>query len=329
MRITYLDTTKGILVLGMVLAHVIQFFAVDHTIMTLFSTFANLVCFSGFLFCFGYASYLAYLRKENISKQRMIKNSFRILACFYISGIYYRLFVNDSFNFHEILNIVLLLDIPGYSEFLLSFFLVILFSVIFFGYIKKVILNKWLFLFSIFFCLALTFIDYSLVNIPQVGLIIGTTQYKAYPVVQYFPLFLLGAFFAHRQVTFSRTYTALAIFAIIEFTTITLIQGGVPSRFPPSASWILGSFGLVYFCYIFSILIDKIPYVAESLRHIGSNVLYWLLISNMLIFSLTLRIDKNSLTPEKTLIIYAILVFVIYYSSTIITTPKKALQRMQ
>jgi hypothetical protein len=327
MRITYLDTTKGIFVLVMVLVHVITFFAVDHTIMTLFSTFASLACFSGFLFCFGYASYLAYLRKENIPKQRMIKNSFKILVAFYISGISYRLFVNDSFNFYEILNIVLLFDIPGYSEFLLSFFLVILFSVIFSGYIREAILNKWLFLFSISLCLAFTFIDYSLVNIPQVGLIIGTTQYPAFPVIQYFPLFLLGAFFAHRQVTFSWMYTALAGFAIIEFITIALIQAGVPSRFPPSASWILGSFGLVYFYYIFSILIDKIPCVAESLRNIGSNVLYWLLTSNILIFSLTLRIDRNSLTPEKTLIIYAILVFVIYYLSTIITKPRKALQR--
>lgn len=327
MRITYLDTTKGICVLVMVLAHVINFFAVDHTIMTLFSTFAGLACFPGFLFCFGYASYLAYLRKENIPKQRMIKNSFKILVAFYISGISYRLFVNDSFNFHEILNIVLLFDIPGYSEFLLSFFLVILFSVIFSGYIREAILNKWLILFSISLCLSFTFIDYFLVNIPQVGLIIGTTQYSAFPVIQYFPLFLLGGLFAHRQVTFSWMYTALAGFAIIEFIIIALIQGGVPSRFPPSASWILGSFGLVYFYYVFSILIDKIPCVAESLRNIGSNVLYWLLTSNILIFSLTLRIDRNSLTPEKTLIIYAIIVFVVYYLSTMITKPERALQR--
>jgi hypothetical protein len=48
MRITYLDTTKGILVLGMVLAHVIQFFAADNAIMALFSRWTNLVSFSGF-----------------------------------------------------------------------------------------------------------------------------------------------------------------------------------------------------------------------------------------------------------------------------------------
>jgi hypothetical protein len=52
MRITYLDTTKGILVLGMVLAHVIQFFAADNAIMALFSRWTNLVSFSGFFFLF-------------------------------------------------------------------------------------------------------------------------------------------------------------------------------------------------------------------------------------------------------------------------------------
>jgi uncharacterized membrane protein len=167
MRITYLDTTKGVLVLGMVLAHVIQFFAADNAIMTLFSGWTNLVSFSGFFFCFGYVFYLAYLKKENIATKRMIKNSYKILIAFYISAISSRLFINDSFSSLAIIDILLLFDIPGYSEFLLSFFLVTRFAVIFSEYIKKAILNKSLFLFSIFFCFAFTFIDYSSINSPQ------------------------------------------------------------------------------------------------------------------------------------------------------------------
>ena len=326
MRITYLDTTKGILVLGMVLAHVIQFFAADNAIMTLFSRWTNLVSFSGFFFCFGYAFYLAYLKKENIATERMTKNSFKILIAFYISAISFRLFINDSFSFLVIIDIVLLFDIPGYSEFLLSFFLVIRFAVIFSEYIKKAILNKSLFLLSIFFCFAFTFIDYSSINSPQLGLLIGTTKYPAFPVIQYLPLFLSGAFFAHKQIGFSWTYMALAVFAIIEFMAITLIEGKQPSRFPPSISWILGSFGLVYIYYILSILVDKISHVSELLRTIGSNVLYWLLASNILIFSLTLRIERKSLTLHETIIAYLIIVCVIYYLNTI-TVSKKALQR--
>ncbi|MFV9646290.1 MAG: heparan-alpha-glucosaminide N-acetyltransferase domain-containing protein, partial [Desulfobacterales bacterium] len=97
-RITYLDTTKGMFVLAMVMAHIIQFFGAADPLMKLFSDGTNLAAFSGFMFCFGYGCYLAYFRKEKTPRSRMFKNSFKILIAFYISGISYRFFVDKSID---------------------------------------------------------------------------------------------------------------------------------------------------------------------------------------------------------------------------------------
>lgn len=311
-RVTYLDTTKGILVLIMVMTHVIQFFGSGALLMNLFSVAGNLVAFSGFLFCFGYGSYLSYFGREKTPKARMFKNSLKILIGFYISGISYRFFVDKSIDLSGIINVLLLFDIPGYSEFLLSFFIIILLSAVFPKQFRMIVTNKVYLAIAIILSLTFTYIDYSLIKISQVGLVLGTTDYSAFPVVQYLPLFLTGSYFAFKRIGLDWTVVLISVFLLIEFAIFSLLRGGLPSRFPPSAMWIAGSFGLVYACYILGYFLDKIPIVAGALRAIGANVLYWFVTSNIAIFSLTLSVKRNSLSILGVIIVYVILVAIIY-----------------
>lgn len=311
-RVTYLDTTKGILVLIMVMTHVIQFFGSGALLMNLFSVAGNLVAFSGFLFCFGYGSYLSYFGREKTPKARMFKNSLKILIAFYISGISYRFFVDKSIDLSGIINVLLLFDIPGYSEFLLSFFIIILLSAVFPKQFRMIVTNKVYLAIAIILSLTFTYIDYSLIKISQVGLVLGTTDYSAFPVVQYLPLFLTGSYFAFKRIGLDWTVVLISVFLLIEFAIFSLLRGGLPSRFPPSAMWIAGSFGLVYACYILGYFLDKIPIVAGALRAIGANVLYWFVTSNIAIFSLTLSVKRNSLSILGVIIVYVILVAIIY-----------------
>ncbi len=321
MRITYLDTTKGILVLAMVMAHVIQFFGAADPLMKLFSDSTNLMAFSGFLFCFGYGSYLAYLRKENIPKSRMLRNSLRILIAYYISGTCYKFFVDRSIDMSGIIKLLLLSDIAGYSEVLVSFFIIILLSVVFAKQFRMIVTNNVCLAIAITVSLSFTCIPYSLIKIPQVGLLLGTTDFPSFPVFQYLPLFLVGSYFAFKSIRFNWIFVLTSVFLLIEFATYSLLRGHLPFRSPPSAMWIAGSFGPVYACYALGYFLDRIPVVAGVLRAIGANVLYWFVTSNIAIFSLTLMVKKNSLAIPGVIIVYIVIVTIIYYVATIIRMP--------
>lgn len=55
-RSSALDIFKGLLVFGMILAHVIQILGGrNNYLLTAISNYINLISFSGFLFAFGYA----------------------------------------------------------------------------------------------------------------------------------------------------------------------------------------------------------------------------------------------------------------------------------
>ena len=57
------DFMKGILVILMIAAHVVQFFPCGK-IADLFSAYVNLTTFSGFMFTFGFVCYTTYIEKS-------------------------------------------------------------------------------------------------------------------------------------------------------------------------------------------------------------------------------------------------------------------------
>ena len=119
-----LDMFKLMLVIGMIIAHVYQLLYNENQMWVgVFSTYINAVTFSGFLFAFGCATQLAYLRKpkDKTLRTKLMKNGIRLLLAFYISGFAYTIFVSQNISVNEAFKILSLWSIPGYSEFLLSF----------------------------------------------------------------------------------------------------------------------------------------------------------------------------------------------------------------
>ena len=84
-----IDIQKGILTIGMILCHCIQFFGKEeYGLQKILVNLINLSTFSGFMFCFGYTNQVAYYEKSwKSSSVKMLRNVFRILIAFYISGI--------------------------------------------------------------------------------------------------------------------------------------------------------------------------------------------------------------------------------------------------
>jgi hypothetical protein len=288
-RSSALDIFKGLLVFGMILAHIIQILGNRNDyLLSAISKYINLISFSGFLFAFGYANYFAYFSKDfQVVKWRMFKTGLKILLAFYISGIASRiLFEKKAIHLLDIIKIILLADIPGYSEFLASFAIITLLALVLFRLIKTVLSNKIYFCLLNIFLLFTTFIPYERITINQIGLLIGTNNFACFPVIQYSPLYLIGIYFARYQVKLNRIVLLISSTFTLSFISYLLYTHSLPNRFPPSLFWIVGSALFLYIYFLASDLLATKLNKIELLEKLGRNVLFYLLVSNIFIFAI-------------------------------------------
>lgn len=284
-----IDFVKILLVTGMVIAHSIQLLCnTNSRFAPIISNYINLITFSGFMFCFGYAANIAYLKKsKNEVIHKLLKNFIKLLIIFYISGFGYEQFVSKNLSILEMLRILLLFRIPGYSEFLASFFILNLVILIFFEQLKKIIKNNKLLLIAIIISLLSTYIPYRYININQIGLIFGSEKFACFPILQYLYYFLLGAYFQEKEIDINFKYIGISVLMSTSYIIYVIINKQLPLRFPPSLLWIVGGSLFVYIYYLISIYVSKNIKTNSKVYFIGENTIYFLLISNLSIFALT------------------------------------------
>lgn len=308
-----MDLMKCVLVLGMIIAHVIQFFSESNFIANGFSIYINMITFSGFLFCFGYVCNIAYLKKNKKHvKVSLIKNSIKMILAFYLSAMCYEICLNGfDFKVISFLKILLLWRISGYSEFLLSFALINIFTYVFFNQIKYIVKSKYI-LFVALISLGFTFIPYELIKINQLGLIIGSTKFASFPIIQYLLFYLLGIYFQQNNIGFRMNYLLISIASSSLFVMYFMIFKRLPSRFPPSIVWILSPMIYLYLYYLICKKITQKYDTYKSINIIGENTLFFLLSSNIIIF-----VTKNILKDIKfnliECIIFSMIIIIITY----------------
>lgn len=313
------DYFKGLLVIGMVYTHFLQFFSDESIFASVYysNQFFNLITFSGFVFCFGYVNQLAYYQKSLQSVYRkMLVTGLKTLVAFYLSGLAFQIYVgNQPLTFETIRPILYLEVIPGWSEFLVSFSLIILLGLVLFKGIIWLSNKPALFWTVCLLLLATTFINYSLVTIPQLGLLVGTSSFPTFPVIQYLPFYLIGVYFAKHGIGFHWKYllgslvgTAIFVFYLVSNNF------ELPSRFPPSIYWIVGPALILYLYYLLSKVLGRFEKGLGLLRMMGENVLLYLLLSNIFIFSLDNALGIYFMVgPWKGLFCTFILLLVITY----------------
>ena len=123
-----IDKMKGLLVVQMILAHTLQFFSQPTKVAVTISSYVNLSTFSGFLFCFGYVSYLAYFQKE-WPVRRLLNGFGKTILAYFLSGVGFWIVLAGRPD--KIKGLLGLKELPGYSEFLFSFALLYLCILIF------------------------------------------------------------------------------------------------------------------------------------------------------------------------------------------------------
>jgi hypothetical protein len=305
-----IDLFKGFLVIGMILVHVMQFFTnikfspISEGIIN----FGNMITFSGFVFCFGYAVQISYMEKEFRKVYiNLIKNCVTTLLAFYISGIAFRLSVGKSpLEVKTIVNIILLNDIPGWSEFLISFTYFNIVTLILFKPFKKILENRKIFFITIIILLLTCFIPYESVKINQIGILIGTKKLACFPILQYMPFYILGMYFKKYNIGFDK----IALIVSFILTSIPIYQyitsSKLPERFPPSIMWIIAPVFILYLYFLISGYCEKYKRALKIIIILGQNVLAALLLSNVFIFILK-TLNKNLILDTKQCILLEVI----------------------
>lgn len=298
MRDRSIDVGRGLLVIMMVYGHVMQFFG-DSQIFPLVGTMIdviNLTVFPTFVFYFGATAVLAYLKKPYLQAlPGMIRTTLRAYVVFCLSGVGYRVLrENKAFAVGTVRRIMQLYDIPGWSEFLISFALYGLLLIV--GYAVFEWLSRkpaaCLFVSALCVCCCLV-VPYG--EIPtHLALLIGGRDFSYFPVVQYMPYFLAGMLWAKGDRRIRRG---------LVLASVVMSLGGVaywhfwgfPGRFPPTWGWILLPGALVSAVVLLSRALsglagNGIGRIADALcvvlGRFGGASLYYLLGSNLVLFTL-------------------------------------------
>jgi len=306
-----IDLFKGFLVIGMILVHVMQFFTNDKfsLISEQVINSGNVITFSGFVFCFGYAVQISYMEKEFKKVYfNLIKNCLITLIAFYISGIAYRLIIGKApIVITTIVNIILLNDIPGWSEFLISFTYLNLITLILFKPLKKIVGNKKIFYIAISILLLTCFIPYEIVKSNQLGVLIRTKKFACFPILQYMPFYILGMYFKKYNVGFSKRALIIS-FILTSLPVFQYIKNNkIPDRFPPSIMWIIAPAFILYLYFLISRFCVQYNRILRPIVTLGQNVLIALLLSNIFIFTLR-SLSKSLILDTKYCILLDIII---------------------
>lgn len=301
MRDRSIDVGRGLLVIMMVYGHVMQFFG-DSQIFPLVGTLTdviNLTVFPTFVFYFGATAVLAYLNKPYMSAlPGMIRTTLRAYAVFCLSGVGYRVLrEGKAFSVGTVRRVMQLSDIPGWSEFLISFALYGLLLIV--GYA----LFDWLsrkpmacLLVSAACVCSCLIVPYG--SVPtHWALLIGGRDFSYFPVVQYMPYFLAGMLYARGDRRMRRALLIISVIASLGGVAYWHFFG-FPGRFPPTWGWILLPGALVGAVVLLSRALaalagNGIGRIADALcgvlGHFGGASLYYLLTSNLVLFTLAGR----------------------------------------
>ncbi len=221
------------------------------------------------------------------------------------------------------IKILFLLRLPSYSEFLVTYVIILIFVIVFNKQLKSICKNNKYIIISIIISMIFFVIPQVKQNIPWLNLFIKTNSIS-FPVFSYLNLFFIGIWFSKNKPKFClKNLYICAIFYLIFVLCVSL---GYTSRFPVSLSYIFGSYLFIYLYFYFSKFLRfklKDNDVLNAMSIIGRNSLLCLLISNiMLLFLSKLHFNYSFLMVILCYILVIIVCFLFSLIKTKITSKK-------
>ncbi len=215
------------------------------------------------------------------------------------------------------LKILCLWQIPGYSEFLLSF--AMLMPWVWFLYRPMNTICSHNSKYGGVICLSLisTWIPYKFVVIPLLGVLIGTKKFACFPLLQYSMFYFSGIYIAKRGMKISRKMLYVSFLLTGMAIAYTLVRHKLPNRFPPSFFWIILPCTPLALYWVCLDKIKELKIISKYKRLIGiygNNMLDYLVLSNVLIFLTQYLLGKSLDSVGCIMMIIAILLCCIAYT---------------
>ncbi|WP_141728377.1 hypothetical protein [Devosia insulae] len=283
-RAADLDLLKTLLVIGMVGAHVVQLITFRaRPEAAIFAEYANLVSFSGFLFAFGIGLGLPKPEGRQRSLWRQLRPSLLLLLAVYASSFAFALLVDrKKLEPQLILDVVTMQRLFGWSEFLATFFILSLLTLVARPVLLTIGRNPWLLVVVTLACLATTFYTTGAI-IPLLPTLVSHTGFANFPLLCYLPWFLLGIWYGSHPVRAWHFVPALAITGYLYWVTIQ--TGQFPNRFPPTILWIVGPAAILLAYLALCRFVAARVSIPAPLLTPGRHVLSFLVLSNIGFFA--------------------------------------------
>ncbi|MBK8823284.1 MAG: hypothetical protein IPN58_11920 [Anaerolineales bacterium] len=315
-----IDILKALLVLGMIIVHAISLLADAPTreLTEGFVVVIGLVSFSGFLFSFGYTTWLSYFSSD-APITRILPTVFRIIVTYYISAFIYILFVERAYSKADILRVFTISRMVSYSEFLLAFALTLLLGFLLKHPIRFIMERPRYFFITIFVFSLTIFLPNQWVQSAFLSMFISSSSIYSFPVFVYFPIYLIGMYFARYQIKPNLLLGLAGMAVYFLFNGYLKIV-----RFPPSLSFILLSMFFLLVWYAIARFLSQWQMVNRLLAPIGVNALFYLLMSNIIIFAFRGAMPKlgGAMTLKTTAEVSVAIIAMIYFMTTIVRQVK-------
>lgn len=280
-----LDLFKTMLVVGMVATHVIQL--VSRTLpgwTERFADFINLVTFSGFLLAMGIGLGLSQGRARPLWQR--LRPALLLLLAAWISSFAFALLV-DRLPLTATLaaDVLTMRRLFGWSEFLATFFMLYAVVAVARPLLVGVATRPWLLAIASALCFACTWLVMDQ-GWPLTATLIGTTRFASFPLIPYLPWFLLGIALGRAGGRLTQRHWLGAILASGWFAWSLWQTGQLPGRFPPTILWIVGpALPLLAYLLVARTIAARLA-IPDWLTVPGRHVLSFLLVSNLILFTL-------------------------------------------
>lgn len=285
-----IDQFRGLAVVIMIASHSITYFSNSPTLSE-FKIFLNSLAFISFLFISGAASYYS-LNSKHQSIDKLIHRSLQIYLAFSLIGLIGLVF-SGSLGFRSSFNLLILNFLPKFAEFLPTFLLFGLISYSLTNHLKHIYKSYLLTILVSCVSFLLGFYLYRL-EVPDSlsiykGYFAGHHKLPVFPVLQYFPVFLLGISTTHTlkskpgqvnkyfKFLTGLLLTTLLIQALLSGANFNLLS----SRFPPTLGFILRGSVFVLWGYLAVKILDR---KNSLLEFWGKHSLEMLVIHVLLLF---------------------------------------------
>lgn len=291
-RVFVIDLLRGLFILLMLVSHSIFFFhAKSNQLLTTINWFGAFISFTGLLLASGAAGYIAYIHYRHPTQnivRRLSRRIFSYLIWYYLLSVFASS-VNSGFSSISLVQIITFRKLVPFTEFVVT---LLIFALL------KVPLRKLYNLLS--GSLPLTFLAMSVSLLTAAFLrtadflpaaykllLIGDQGSYSFPLLQYFPIYLLGinlgkTFWESKsdkhKITKCLKLTLLFFFitlsSILFFNNQFTSQANLLNRWPPSFTFLSGSLTVSLLILSLTLIADslsKLPFLRILLLILGQN----------------------------------------------------------